>query len=628
VARDTVSTSVANFELPDAIPTRFIETDDDSSTITIEDEDDGDDLESFSGIEDGDTVEVYSYTGELLDASVFDTDVGAQLSLGAAQPAQTPLVVRFIDSDFTFNLPNTDVEDVPSEATLVFVLGDEPFVTAVYLVDEDTLAIEWAVPNGPLNQVGGPATYQLFDADNTDLVATGDDVEVIDDGGQGSTTAYVLVDFDELICDEPPAGNSSAAADGTCLNDTSYFLRVAPGSVQNSDTTGNEGIVFPRTEIPNNAYVADLDELGPNIIFGFPQDEAFSFATSDTSPLVEGLTEVAVRDRNIDNPLTPAPNDGMTYRVTETGGDPNDPLDDCDSGTFGVGPENVDVGDPLFDGAEWSVLLDLTGCAEGEHTVTFTAVDTEGATDVATGLLILDTVDPVVSNVQHIGPDGVVGGDGDDAEIVIDGTNTFITFDVVDANCPPPSAPGDTRCTAVVSVNGVPATVIATDAAGPNLNGVENGANRLQITLGDYAFDQVDADIEVIVTDEADNVGVPVTGTNEIDIADDDDAPVLVSADNVGFGVVTLTFDQNVVSASDGNIAFETEPGQTLATDCSAAADAANVVTCTTTAPLPPGAYEVTFEAAGAVTDTDTLVDPGAAPEGVPSGDTGITFTV
>jgi hypothetical protein len=522
------SLGVENFVLPLPIDDSDVGTDDDSNVVEIDE-----DADFASELEDNDLIEVYSFSGELLGSAPWDETVGAQINIGSALPAGTPLIVRYIANDFNFDA-QTDQEDIPSQATLVFVVGDEPFIPNggfVYFVDEDTLAIQWVVPNGPLNQVGGPATYQVFDADNTDLQATGDDVEVLDDGGQGeSVVATVYVDFDN-----------------TLSNSACFTLRVAQGSVQNSDNTPNEGQVIP--------FCTDVQDLAPFLLIN-SQDEAF--VTSDTSPEILGSAFVA-HERDI-----------VDVQVDAFG--PDDPNTLCSSTDANLGPENEDAGvfEPLYDAADMNVIVNT--CGDGEYVIVFTITDSEGASTQLVGGGIIDTSNPLVTITS-------APTDANEGEAVA------VDFDIDDAS--------DGTWEAFVEG-------ILVDSGSFSGGGDSDTANFNMPDLG--ITDTDGAEISVVATDEAGRVG---DDTALVDV-DDQDAPIITSVTAVDLNTIDITFNEATDIDTVGGINvhsnathIQTAEGMTVVSG-----NGTTTIRIDLTADLDVGTYHLATEA-GAYSDQD-----------------------
>ena len=249
---------VDNNNLPDAILSSDIDAQDDSSVLKI----DGDaDIHGSVDIEQGDVVQVYGLDGTLIGSTTYDTTVGAQVNIGML-PAGTPLVVQYIDNngDGVPYEPTIGTNaNIPSASTFIRVVGDAPVVDFVSLVDADTILVYWGFPDPPLTEVKAASAYTVYNVDNTNLEATGDNVDLIDTDGDGKDDA-ALVDLDANLTDG-----------------TDYVLRVQGATVQNNNNVPNVGQAVP--------FMSDLTDLGPYIeITGFEED-----VTSDPTPTFDGF---------------------------------------------------------------------------------------------------------------------------------------------------------------------------------------------------------------------------------------------------------------------------------------------------------------------------------------------------
>lgn len=219
---DGAGTEDDNNDLPDAIDTQDLDAQDDNTLLTIDD-----DADSSSDIEDGDTVQVFDLLGVLVGSTTWDETVGGQIAIGS-QPAGTPLVVQFIDDDYGIGAN----ADVVSASTFIFVAGDAPFVASgadITTVDLDTIDVEFTMPDPPITLVGSPANFQVFDSDNTDLIATGE-------SGNENGAFTIRVDLDNPL-----------------VVGTDYVLRIAANTVQNNNNVPNtaEAQPFDFDPLPN-----------------------------------------------------------------------------------------------------------------------------------------------------------------------------------------------------------------------------------------------------------------------------------------------------------------------------------------------------------------------------------------
>jgi hypothetical protein len=321
------------------------------------------------------------------------------------------------------------------------------------------------VPNPPLTQTGSAATYTVFDADNTDLQATGTAVEILN-----ADTGVVLVDFDQALTDG-----------------TDYVLRVAAGSVQNSDNTPNPGQVI--------GFEADLDDLEPFVEFDFNQ----TFITSDNTPTLTGDAFVAV-DRDIAS---------VTFTVDSPDGDN---VFDDDAGSVNVGPE-VAFSD-FYDTAEidWTPTLDE---GDGQYRVRVTITDDEGESTTLQQQFNLDTSAPVITNIaaSNTTPN--------------DDSGINITFDLANATCVG-------GCDARVLFNG---TEVGSDSDN------SNGGNTIAVTVPASLVDVDDIDVTVEVTDDA-NTTSSSTAADLVDSKDNEDQPIPDGATFVDGDSITISFDQ------------------------------------------------------------------------------------
>ena len=527
-----------NENLPDAIEDFDIDVQDDSAILTIDDDAEGD-----SDVEQGDTVQVYDAAGALVGSTTYDETVGAQINVGML-PAGTILIVQFIDDDGDGIGAGADI---PSESTFVRVIGDAPVVDDVAMVDADTILVYWAFPDPPLTQVKPPSAYTVFNVDNTNLVATGDFVDLIDTDSDGLDDA-ALVDLD-----------------GNLTDGTDYVLRVQAATVENNNNVPNVAQAVP--------FNADESDLAPFIYF----DGTEEAVTADPTPTFDGFLEIAI-DRSVAS---------ATYEVRT---DPGGVL--VDSGNLTVGAQSDDFGD--FVEHPWSATANLTGDPDGAYTITVQVTDNVGEQSMASVDFVLDQSAPVVTNVNVT--------DATDE----DGTSNNVTYTLTEGSCP--NGSGD--CTVDITINGTGGPfVLANDVP------TDAGGESIPVTLPDYINDQADLDITVTVTDLG-GVSGAATGTDVIDVMDDDDPPVLLDIDQVSGTTINLDFDQ-VTSIDDatGVVIRSSDGTVVVATGTAAGAPGTTVLLTVAGDPLVAGVqYMVEFLANNDVTDQD------AANNGSPAG--------
>jgi len=212
------SAGAFNFPLPPAIPfgtvpggNVFANADNNTVTVTA-----GSTPGGSNTIDNGETFFVFNAAGAQIATGVYNNTTGTTVTPSPALVANTTLYVVYVDSVGT-NGPccSPAGRSLPSASSAIPAATATPGVISVTGTGgTNQITVNWTTT---VQQNGAASGYQVFDASNANLVATG--VTAV---ANGTSTTVTL--------------NTNLVAG------TTYTLRVAPGTVQN-----------PNGNVPNQA---------------------------------------------------------------------------------------------------------------------------------------------------------------------------------------------------------------------------------------------------------------------------------------------------------------------------------------------------------------------------------------
>jgi len=260
----------ANDELPEAVPSAGplddIQANPEADQITLVDNPGGD-------IEQGDDFFVYNARGVQVATGSFtggDADSDPQtVNVTGGFAAGDVLYFVYIDEDG--DASGNSAPGMPSETTQIWNPSDIPTVTNVQAAEElpaDLIRVTWSDDDCPdatnvgITQVGAASNYQVYDAGNNVLVATG---EAVTGSPTGGACGPLTVDLNANL----QAG-------------VQYVLRIAANTVQDPNNTPNVA-EFERFTLFANPPVVSAVQVG-----GAPVAENGTATTNDTTPTITG----------------------------------------------------------------------------------------------------------------------------------------------------------------------------------------------------------------------------------------------------------------------------------------------------------------------------------------------------